>query len=148
MVRTVMLRGLVDVFEEGPVAETTAFGTLAARLRHDVLPAHAMGRSEGPEYFQDISQFRCQFPVRRRLRLMRLLEQLGPQGRLVPGVVKDPDDGLASVRGDDRRDPIPNELVVGGPAPPYSTPYSMPVYSLTCPSDSRSTSQLGTVVIP
>ena len=139
---------LLHVFEEDPVVEAASLSALASRLRHDVLPAHAMGHSEGLEYFQDISQFRGQLPVRRRLRLMRLLQQLGPQGRLVPGVVKDPDDGLASVRGDDRRDPIPNELVVGGPAPPYSTPYSMPVYSLTCPSDSRSTSQLGTVVIP
>src|ERR1035438_9955317 len=34
------------VFEEDPVVEAAALGALAARFRHDVLPAHVMGRSE------------------------------------------------------------------------------------------------------
>jgi hypothetical protein len=44
---------------------------------------------------------------------VRLFEQLGPQGSLVTGFVEDPGDRLASVCGDDRRDPIADELVVG-----------------------------------
>ena len=54
MVRTVMLLGLVDVFEEDPVAEAAALGALAGRLGHDVVPAHVVGCGEGPEYFQDV----------------------------------------------------------------------------------------------
>jgi hypothetical protein len=54
MVRTVMLPGLVDVFEEDPVLRAAAFGAHATRLGHDVVPAHVVGRGEGPEYFQDV----------------------------------------------------------------------------------------------
>ena len=77
-----MLPSLVDVFEEDPVVEAAAIGALAARFRHDILPAHVMGRGESLEYFQNVGQFRGQLPVRRRLRFMRLLQQLGPRGRL------------------------------------------------------------------
>ena len=64
-----MLPGLVDVFEEDPVAEAPALGALAVRFRHDVFPAHVVGHGEGLEHFQDVGQFRCQLPVRCRLRL-------------------------------------------------------------------------------
>ena len=53
-----------------------------------------MGRGERLQYFQHVGQFRCQLPVRRRLCFMRLLQQLRPQGRLVPCVVQDPGDRL------------------------------------------------------
>ncbi len=36
---------LLDVFEEDPVLEAAPLGALAARFRHDVFPAHVMGRS-------------------------------------------------------------------------------------------------------
>jgi len=49
-----MLLGLVDVFEEDPVVEAAALGALAARLGHDVVPAHVVGCGEGLEYFQDV----------------------------------------------------------------------------------------------
>src|ERR1035441_698062 len=45
-VRALMSPSLVDIFEEDPVVEAAALGALAARFRHDVLPAHAMGRGE------------------------------------------------------------------------------------------------------
>jgi hypothetical protein len=38
---------LVDVFEEDPLAEAAALGALTVRFRHDVLPAHFVGRGEG-----------------------------------------------------------------------------------------------------
>ena len=74
-----MLLGLFDVFEEDPAVEAAALSTLAARFRHDLLPAHVMSHGERLQYFQNVGQFRGQLPVRRRLRFMRLLEQLGPQ---------------------------------------------------------------------
>ena len=72
----VTLPSLVDVFEEDPVVEAAALGALATRFRHDVLPADAMSSGESLQYFQDVGQFRGQLPVRRRLRFMRLLQQL------------------------------------------------------------------------
>jgi hypothetical protein len=43
-----------------------------------------MSRGESLEDFQHVGEFRGQFPdIRRRLRFMRLLQQLGPQGRLI-----------------------------------------------------------------
>jgi len=45
VVRTVMLLGLFDVFEEGPVIEAAALGALAARLGHNVVPVHVVARS-------------------------------------------------------------------------------------------------------
>jgi hypothetical protein len=105
--------GLVDILEKDPVAKATALAALAARFRHDILPAHVMGRGESLEYFQHVGQFRDQLPVRRRLRFMRLLQQLRPQGRLIPGVVQNPGDRLTPIGRDDRRDLIADELVVG-----------------------------------
>src|ERR1019366_428568 len=107
------LPSLVDVFEEDPVVEAAALGALAARLRHDGLPAHVMGRTESPEDFQKVGQFRGQLPVRCCLRFMSLLQELRPQGRLITGVVQDPGDGLTSVCRDDARDLVADELVVG-----------------------------------
>ena len=49
-----ILPSLVDVFEEDPLVEATALATLAAGLRHDLLPAHAMGRGESLQYLQHI----------------------------------------------------------------------------------------------
>ena len=85
-----MLLSLLHVFEEDPLVEATALAALAARFGHDLLPAHVMSRCESLEHFQHVGQFRCQLPVRRRLRFMRLLQQLGPQGRLIAGLVQDP----------------------------------------------------------
>ena len=73
-----LLPSLVDVFEEDPFVEAAAFGALAARFRDNILPAHVMSRSEGLEYLQHVGQFRCQLLIRRRLRFMRLLQQLRP----------------------------------------------------------------------
>ena len=53
-----------------------------------------MSRGESLQYFQNVGQFRRQLPVRRRLRFMRLLQQLRPQSRLITGVVQDPGDRL------------------------------------------------------
>ena len=80
-----MLPSLVDVSEEDPVVEAATLSTLAARFRHDFLPAHVMDRGKSMEYFQHVGQFRGQFrgqfPVRRCLHFMRLLQQLRPQSR-------------------------------------------------------------------
>jgi len=48
---------LLHVFEEDPLVEAAAFGALAARFRHDILPAHVMGCGESLKYFQDVGQF-------------------------------------------------------------------------------------------
>jgi len=76
------------------VVEAAALGALAARFRHNVLPAHVMSHGESLEYFQNVGQFRRELPVRCRLRFMRLLQQLRPQGRLVADVVQNPGDRL------------------------------------------------------
>lgn len=70
---------MVDVFEEDPVIEAAALGAFAVRFRHHLVPAHVTSRGEGLEYFQDVSQLRCQPPVRCFLRFAGLLEQLGAQ---------------------------------------------------------------------
>jgi hypothetical protein len=72
-----------------------------------------VGRSEDPEYFQDVSQFRGQLPVRCCLRLLGLLKQLCPQGSLVTGVVQDAGNRLTSVCRDDAGDLVADELAVG-----------------------------------
>ena len=72
------------------MVEAAAFGALTARFRHNVFPAPVLGRGQGLQYLQHVGQFRCQLPVRRRLRFMHLLQQLGPQGRLIAGLVQDP----------------------------------------------------------
>ena len=74
-----MLTSSLHVFEEDPPVEAAALGTLAARFGHNVLPACVMSRGESLEYFEHVGQFRHQPPVRRRLRFMRLLQQLRPQ---------------------------------------------------------------------
>ena len=73
------LPALVDVFEEDPVVEAAALGAFAVRFRHHLVPAHVICRGEGLEYFQDVSQLRCQPPVRCFLRFAGLFEQLGAQ---------------------------------------------------------------------
>ena len=108
-----MLLSLLHVFEEDPLVEATALGPLAARFRNDLPPAHVMDRREGLEHFQHVSQFRHELPVRRCLRFMRLLQQLRPQGGLVSSMLQDPGNRLTPVGGNDRRDPIADELVVG-----------------------------------
>jgi hypothetical protein len=108
-----ILLSLIDVFEEDPVIEAATLGAFAARFRHYVLPAHVVGGGEGLEYFQDVSEFRCQLPVWCFLRFMGLLQQLRSQGSLVIGIVQDPGDGLTSGCRDDLGDLVADELVVG-----------------------------------
>ena len=95
------------------MVEAAALGALAARFGHDVFPAHIVGSGEGLEYLQDVSQFRCQLPVRCCLRFAGLLEQLGAQGSLVAGLVQDAGHGLTSGCRDDLGDLVADELVVG-----------------------------------
>ncbi len=49
-----MLLSLLHVFEEDPLVEATALAALAARFRHDLLPAHVMSRGKSLQYLQHV----------------------------------------------------------------------------------------------
>jgi hypothetical protein len=66
------------------------------RLASDTMSSQLMpwGRGQSLQYLQHVGQLRGQLLIRSRLRFMRLLQQLRPQGRLIAGLVQNPGNSL------------------------------------------------------
>lgn len=103
---------LVHIVEEEPLPEATSMGAFVVGQFLELFPGQAEGCRESLQDLQDVRQLSGEVIRRGLLCFAGLLGQLGQQRGPVAVLVQGMGDRAASVRFNNRRDPVPDQLAV------------------------------------